>query len=107
MLEEEAFYDCSAIETITCYSQRPPTVNQYALEGLKYSTIVYVPADYVETYKMHDAWGLYDVRPLDAHEDIETVSGKEALTTEKLYRNGQVFILRGDKTYTLQGQEIK
>jgi hypothetical protein len=66
VLEEGAFYGCSATETITCYSQRPPTVNQYALYGVNYSTIVYVPADYLETYKMHDAWGLYDVRPLGA-----------------------------------------
>ena len=66
VLEEEAFSYCSSIETITCYGQRPPTVNQDALYGLDYSTIVYVPADYLETYKMHDAWGLYDVRPLGA-----------------------------------------
>ena len=66
VLEAAAFAYCSSIETITCYSQRPPTVNQDALYGLDYSTIVYVPADYLETYKMHDAWGLYDVRPLGA-----------------------------------------
>ena len=66
VLEEAAFYGCSAIETITCYSQRPPTVNNYALYGLDYSTIVYVPADYLNTYVMHDSWGLYDVRPLGA-----------------------------------------
>ena len=66
VLEERAFYNCSSIESITCYSQRPPTVNQNALYGLDYSTIVYVPADYLNTYKMHDAWGLYDVRPLGA-----------------------------------------
>lgn len=64
VLEEYAFYGCPAIETITCYSQRPPTVNQNALYGLDYSTIVYVPADYLDTYKMHDTWGLYDVRPI-------------------------------------------
>ena len=66
VLEESAFGNCSAIESITCYGQRPPTVNQNALYGLDYSTIIYVPADYLETYKMHDAWGLYDVRPLGA-----------------------------------------
>ncbi len=71
VLEEEAFAYCSSIESITCYSQRPPTVNKDALYGLDYSTIVYVPADYLETYKMHDAWGLYDVRPLGA-KTIET-----------------------------------
>ena len=66
VLEQGAFAYCSSIESITCYSQRSPTVNQNALYGLDYSTIVYVPADYLETYKMHDAWGLYDVRPLGA-----------------------------------------
>ena len=66
VLEDHAFYNCSSIESITCYSMRPPTVNTDALYGLDYSTIVYVPADYLETYKMHDAWGLYDVRPLGA-----------------------------------------
>ena len=66
VLEAAAFAYCSSIETITCYSMRPPTVNQDALYGLDYSTIVYVPADYLNTYKMHDAWGLYDVRPLGA-----------------------------------------
>ena len=66
VLEQGAFAYCSSIETITCYSMRPPTVNTDALYGLDYSTIVYVPADYLNTYQMHDAWGLYDVRPLGA-----------------------------------------
>ncbi len=66
VLEISAFEDCIAVETITCYSQRPPTVQDEALDGIDYSTIVYVPADYLNTYQMHDAWGLYDVRPLGA-----------------------------------------
>ncbi len=66
VLEQKAFYGCSAIETIICYSQRPPTVNTNALYGLSYSTVVYVPSGYLENYQMHDAWGLYDVRPLGA-----------------------------------------
>ena len=66
VIEEYAFYDCIAIETITCYSMRPPTVNNGAFESLDYSTIIYVPADYLNTYKMHDFWGVYDVRPIGA-----------------------------------------
>jgi len=38
--------------------------------------------------------------------DIDQVPGNQAYST-KFLRNGQVLILRGDKTYTLQGQEIK
>ena len=66
VIEENAFYDCTAIETITCYSMRPPTVNNDAFWSVDYSTIVYVPADYLNTYKMHDFWGIYDVRPIGA-----------------------------------------
>ena len=82
-----AFYDCSSLEsvvfgsslkiigdyafsgfnnimTITCYSRRPPTASTNALGNLPYSTIVYVPADYMTYYQIHDFWGLYDVRPI-------------------------------------------
>ncbi len=68
----DAFRDCTSMQSITCYSMRPPTIinsnNQTnkPFETLPYSTIVYVPADYLNTYMMHDIWGLYDVRPLGA-----------------------------------------
>ena len=107
VLEYGAFAGCSSVETITCYSQRPPTVNG-ALYGLDYSTIVYVPAEYLETYKMHDAWGLYDVRPLESPEAIENVEKeKNASGVYKLLRNGKILILRGNRTYTLTGAEVK
>ena len=66
VIEENTFIGCKKIETITCYSMRPPTVNDGAFENLPYSTIIYVPADYLTTYKMHDFWGVFDVRPLGA-----------------------------------------
>ena len=37
---------------------------------------------------------------------IEDVLSDQVQNT-KILRNGQIFILRGDKTYTLQGQEVK
>ncbi len=74
VIEEEAFKS-TAIETITCYSMRPPTVNNNAFENLDYSTIVYVPADYLNYYKVHDSWGLFDVRPIGAS-TIETTEVK-------------------------------
>ena len=68
----DEYTDLLTYPTITCYSQRPPTVREYAFdEEMPYSTIIYVPADYVSTYKAHDFWGLYDVRPLGA-KPVET-----------------------------------
>ena len=82
----DAFEDCYSLRTITCYSMRPPKIIQAALNELHYSTIIYVPADYLNTYKMHDAWGLFDVRPLGATsaetEDVKiTPSDNEANVT--------------------------
>ena len=63
---ESGAFACSDIKTITCYSQRPPTVNNGAFCNLDYETIIYVPKDYVSTYLAHAFWGVYDVRPIGA-----------------------------------------
>ena len=39
--------------------------------------------------------------------DIETMTGESSAITRKILHNGQLLILRGDKTYTLTGQEVK
>ena len=51
---------------------------------------------------------------LDEHVISFTTGGEQALedvdaatTIHKIVRDGQIFILRGDKTYTIQGQEVK
>lgn len=65
-LEENAFYNCSSVRTIICDHIYPPTIRPNALYGLEHSTIVYVSADYLNSYKRHSTWGLFDVRPLEA-----------------------------------------
>lgn len=72
-------FKCS-IKTITCYSMRPPTVAENAFYLMPYKTIVYVPADYLTYYQVHDAWGLYDVRPIGA-ESVQTDEVKVESTT--------------------------
>ena len=40
-------------------------------------------------------------------EGIETVSGQETVAPVKILQNGQLFIIRSGKTFTLTGQEMK
>ena len=40
-------------------------MQEEGLADVPYSTIVYVPADYLDTSKQHVTWGIYDVRPID------------------------------------------
>ena len=37
---------------------------------------------------------------------IDTIIEDNSKTPQKILRNGQIYIIRGDKTYTLQGQEV-
>ena len=39
--------------------------------------------------------------------DIETITGNPSSVTEKVLRNGQLFIIRDGKTYNAQGRQIK
>lgn len=60
----------------------------------------------IYVYSSSSGINLYGIRVTYKNtEDIEnTVVRTEA---QKILRNGQIFILRGDKIYTLQGQEVK
>lgn len=38
---------------------------------------------------------------------VESVSAERLPTAEKVLRNGQIYVIRGGRTYTLQGQIIQ
>lgn len=83
ILDEESFYGCSGVQSIICYSQRPPMVKNNALYGISDNVIIFTPANYLNNYIIHEFWGLYDVRPLSAvsvetNEVIVNVSNTKA-----------------------------
>lgn len=98
------FQYCENIQTITCYSQRPPTVQEYGLADVPYSTIIYVPLDYLDTYKQHITWGSYDVRPIDgsAVENVSSVLGSMTLTDGVLTLSEPLYM----EIYTVSGASV-
>ena len=104
LIEYGGFAYCENLQTITCYSQRPPTVQEEGLEDVPYSTIVYVPADYLDTYKQHVTWGLYDVRPIEgsAVENVSSVLGSMTLTDGVLTLSEPLYM----EIYTVSGASV-
>ena len=51
-----AFEDCSSLTSVTCEAETPPTVGQYAFDGVSKSIPVYVPCGCVEAYKAASGW---------------------------------------------------
>jgi len=43
----------------------------------------------------------------DEDQALDQTSQEQKVNCQKLIRNGQILILRGDHTYTVQGQEVK
>ena len=39
--------------------------------------------------------------------DIETISKDKLTRATKILHNGQIYILRGEKVYTITGQEVR
>jgi len=64
-----------------------------------------VPAASIEQYKLAPEWKeFYNVQAMST-EDIDNIQTN--MQNSKTIKDGQVFIIRGDKTYTLHGQEVK
>lgn len=101
-----AFYNCAKLKTITCKSIIPP-VCEYIVDDYKYNLIsLYVPGESINDYKTADEWKkFYKIHAIGT-EALDDVSENNT-NHQKLLRNGHIFILCGDNTYTLQGQEVK
>ena len=107
-----AFKDCSSISKILCYAVEPPVIaNSESLEWVPRSAKVYIPATSMEAYKADYYWKDFDLQPLgtepEDEEGIELIPATLDGTSRKLLHNGQIYILRGDKAYTITGQVVK
>ena len=101
--------DCKGLTSLTCLATTPPEAEKYAfLEIDCPNTPLYVPEGSVEAYQNAEEWKKFNpILPIASPTDVEQITNDELPATVKILHNGQIFILRGDKVYTLQGQEVK
>lgn len=88
----------------------PPTcVHPCAFDNVDKSIPVYVPDNSIELYKSADVWKEFNIVGLsEAMQAIEDVNATSNLVdTHKIFYDGQILILRDDKTYTLTCQEVR
>lgn len=101
--------DCKGLTSLTCLATTPPEAEKYAfLEIDCPNTPLYVPEGSVEAYQNAEEWKKFNpILPIASPTDVEQITNDELPATVKILHNGQIFILRGDKVYTLRGQEVK
>ena len=102
---EWAFESCSGLTSVTCFATRPPQLDYGVFSFSISSCVLYVPAGSISAYQSADGWKDFtNILPI-SQQGLEDVQGNNVQCT-KILHNGQIYLLRGDKNYTLTGQEI-
>ncbi len=104
---EQAFYQCTGLKHIYNYRERPCVAYSSTFDGIdKFECILHVLSASVNMYQSATAWrDFYYITTIETT-NIENVQNIKGHNT-KIFQNDQIVILRGDKTYTLTGQEVK
>lgn len=106
-----AFYGCTGLTSVTCYAIEPPTVEYNNTFGCEEESIsLYVPEKSVEKYKATEVWkDFMEILPIQNTAIDQPTLNPTGNSTQsrKVFRDGQVYIICGDKTYTLTGAEVK
>ena len=87
-------------------STTPPTIQAKTFFDVKRQIPVYVPDNCIDAYEGDQYWSEFDIQGISnaplSIDDVQTNNVQCA----KLLRDGQILIQRGEKTYSLQGQEV-
>ena len=108
---DNCFALCAKLTKITCNAVTPPTIQAKTFFDVKRQIPVYVPDEAVSSYENDTYWQEFDIQGISnmpmGINDTTFPSGESCAKTSKILHDGQIFILRGDKTYTPTGQEVK
>jgi hypothetical protein len=105
---EYAFSGCSGLTSVTCEATTPPVCGYGAFEKVPKSIPLYVPFGSEDAYRKTTEWSKFtNIQPIKADNVDITTTEVVPDETSVFFRNGQLFIQRGDKTYSITGQEVK
>ena len=107
---DNTFALCAKLQKITVNSVTPPSIQAKTFFDVKRQIPVYVPDEAVSAYENDTYWQEFDIQgasqmPTGIDNVSSSLQGGDR--GRLILHNGQIFILRGDKTYTLQGQEVR
>ena len=112
-INENAFYNCENLTTIYNYRSTPANVLSTAFDGVdKFECVLYVPQASLDLYKNASVWrDFYHTQAIpEIPTSIEQVDSSSLQGGDRgrlILLNGQIYILRGEKVYTITGQEVK
>ena len=108
---QQAFFGCSSLTSVYNYATTPQAIASNVFSGVNKNTCtLYVPEGSIALYQSANVWKDFgSIVGIDtsATPTAAPVVVNPANKAQKLIRNGNVYILRDDKTYTIQGLEVR
>ena len=108
---DNTFALCAKLQKITVNSVTPPSIQAKTFFDVKRQIPVYVPDEAVSAYEDDTYWQEFDIQGISNMPmgigSTPFPSGEGRGEALKLLHDGQIIILRGEKVYTLTGQEVK
>ena len=105
---DNCFALCGKLMKIVCNATTPPAIQAKTFYDVNRQTPAYVPDEAIASYESDEYWQEFDIQGASDLEDaVSYTTNDSAAVVTKVMRNGEVLILRGGKTYTLQGVEVK
>ena len=108
-IADNGFAGCEKMEKMYVNALVPPTIEAKTFEDVDRATPVFVPKGTLERYQADEYWSeFFNMAEYEAPTgNLNTATDNDANALRKVLRNGQVLILRGDKTYTILGETIQ
>ena len=104
-LGDEVFYNDENLKEIKVLAMIPPTCTAKTFDGLDKTKIkVIVPAGTVSAYKNATGWKNLNIS--DGAQAVERVDASQKQSV-KTIKNGMMLIRKGEKIYTVTGQEVR
>ena len=107
-IADNGFAGCEKLGTMYVNALVPPTIEAKTFEDVNRATPVFVPKGTLERYQADEYWSeFFNMAEYEAPTGNLNTNADEANGMRKVVRNGQVLIIRGDKTYTILGETIQ
>ena len=104
-----SFVECTNLQSVINYATTPQTADKYLFDGVDTNACtLYVPAASLSDYQVADVWKeFFSIQTIESiATGIEGVQSTEN-RVQKVIRDGKVLLLRGNKTYNTQGQQVR
>ena len=107
-IADNGFAGCEKLGRMYVNALVPPTIEAKTFEDVNRATPVFVPKGTLECYQADEYWSeFFNMAEYEAPTGNLNTNADEANGMRKVVRDGQVLIIRGDKTYTILGETIQ